>query len=123
MRVILALEKMHEDRLANQIRNDDWKALYVMSKIYSLDSFDMQTLQIGMHLLPTSKKDDLRILNKLSDLDIPERPLVQKILSSSHDHSFSAEEIRDELKVDDYYSRLILNCVEFIDGEDCESHV
>lgn len=94
-----------------------------MSQIYPSSSYDLQTLQIGMRLVPVSKEDALRILNNLSELEISHAECIRKILLfQSHIGNLNdLLTVKNELiEMDDYYSRIILNCIDFI-YEDCDS--
>jgi hypothetical protein len=129
-RIIATLKCAGEYSLAERIKKDDWTALRKSSQIYSecasktlnIINYDIQTLQIGMALIPASKEDVKNILEKISKVSTDNEVKIGAIIDFVSDPTeenalFCAISVKKMIREGNEYSPLILECINFFCDE------
>ena len=129
-RMVSTLKCAGEDSLAERIHNDDWTVLRKSSQIYStcasevLDiiNYDIQTLQLGMSLLPRTIEDVKNILTKISktseQMNLNLKNVLEFIENPTPENFYMCSIIIINL-IDEKndYAPLILECINFFCNE------
>lgn len=124
-RFTTALKCAGEDELAKRIEAEDWIALKEASKIYNdlnqHAEYDIQTLRMGMHLLPFSRPDAIKIIEQIMKVD--DRSEIHDIYNfveniTPETSIKCAEAIQRLVSDNDSMAYYLLECINYVCAEE-----